>query len=204
MQSKIPSNEKTEQKDIPKQQAKHNESAVVVETGMDVLRQAGFDEPTARKLSSVASLDQIARQIAWLPLRNAGHNRLGMLRRAIEQNWSKPDGPEPIREVLRQRRDHDRVRSVEEAAENERRSFDKRNRARHREELKALWDGLSTEERTRIEAAAFAHQPGTVLKNLFRTTPSHRLRECLAELDRQQTDYGPSPVDGKTPQKPRP
>lgn len=34
----------------------------------------------------------ITHQLAWLPLRHSTRNRLGLLRRAIEQDWPKPEG----------------------------------------------------------------------------------------------------------------
>ena len=34
----------------------------------------------------------ITRQLAWLPLRHSTRNRLGLLRRAIEEDWPKPEG----------------------------------------------------------------------------------------------------------------
>ena len=61
-------------------------------SGCDLLRKAGFDDPTARFLAKRHSLDVIQRQIEWLPLRGAARNRLGLLRRAIEQDWPKPEG----------------------------------------------------------------------------------------------------------------
>ena len=60
--------------------------------GFEMLVQTGFDAPTARLLANRHSLDTIERQIQWLPLRSATRNRLGFLRRAIEQNWPKPQG----------------------------------------------------------------------------------------------------------------
>ena len=51
----------------------------------------GFDEPTARHLASRFAAEAIERQIEWLPQRKADTNRLGLLRRAIEGNWSQPE-----------------------------------------------------------------------------------------------------------------
>ena len=69
--------------------------AVAVASGFDLLVQAGFEEDTARQLASRRSREIIQRQLEWLPLRSAKHNRLGLLRRAIELNWSKPQGAAP-------------------------------------------------------------------------------------------------------------
>ena len=59
---------------------------------LELLRQTGFDETTAQALAARQSAAVIRRQIQWLPLRNTTHNRLGLLRRAIEQDWPKPEG----------------------------------------------------------------------------------------------------------------
>ena len=60
--------------------------------GFELLVKTGFDAPTARWLASRHSSEVIERQIEWLPLRGAARNRLGLLRRAIEQDWPKPEG----------------------------------------------------------------------------------------------------------------
>ena len=57
-----------------------------------LLVKQGFDEPAARHLAQRRSLEVIQRQIEWLALRHASRNRLGMLRKAIEQDWLKPEG----------------------------------------------------------------------------------------------------------------
>ena len=59
--------------------------------GLELLKQTGFDEATAGQLVARSSLDIIRRQIEWLPLRNTTRSRLGLLRRAIEQNWPRPE-----------------------------------------------------------------------------------------------------------------
>jgi hypothetical protein len=56
------------------------------------LRETGFDETVARRLAARCPPEVITRQIDWLPLRNSTQNRLGLLRRAIEQDWPKPEG----------------------------------------------------------------------------------------------------------------
>ncbi len=54
------------------------------------LRGAGYDEKTARLLAVKHSPTTIENQIRWLPKREAARNPLGMLRRAIEENWPEP------------------------------------------------------------------------------------------------------------------
>ena len=56
------------------------------------LKQTGFDDLTARRLVNQCAPEVITRQLAWLPLRHSTRNRLGLLRRAIEEDWPKPEG----------------------------------------------------------------------------------------------------------------
>ncbi len=61
-------------------------------SGFDLLRKEGFDEATAKRLADGRSLNAIQRQIQWLKQRTATRNKLGFLRRAIEQDWPEPEG----------------------------------------------------------------------------------------------------------------
>jgi hypothetical protein len=54
------------------------------------LIEVGFDPITAERLACVRSLDHIERQIAWIGKRYPTRNVLGMLRKAIEEDWSEP------------------------------------------------------------------------------------------------------------------
>ncbi len=55
------------------------------------LLQEGFDKDTAWQLAAAYPPLQIEQQCTWLPKRNATRNRLGMLRKSIEENWPSPD-----------------------------------------------------------------------------------------------------------------
>lgn len=182
--SKNPSKERTSWKDSSKQQQKDTAVAVKLK-GIQLLMEAGFDEATARQLAFRTTVEQIEHQIAWLPRRNPNHNRLGMLRRAIAENWLEPDQGPDIKSVLRKRRERDREQAIAEDRANEQLVTDKQRRRQHLIHLKEVWDAKSPDEQQQIEIVAFEHQQGTMLRELFRTRPSHRLRECLVELDRQ-------------------
>ncbi len=56
------------------------------------LRKVGFDDRTARALAARQSEQVIRDQLEWISLRQVTSSRLGMLRRAIEENWPKPQG----------------------------------------------------------------------------------------------------------------
>jgi hypothetical protein len=59
---------------------------------LDLLLKVGFDRATAGRLARRSPVEVIQRQIQWLPHRTANRNRLGLLRRAIEEDWPKPSG----------------------------------------------------------------------------------------------------------------
>jgi len=61
-------------------------------SALDLLLKAGFDRTTAGRLARRSSAEVIQRQTQWLPHRTASRNRLGLLRRAIEEDWPKPSG----------------------------------------------------------------------------------------------------------------
>jgi hypothetical protein len=55
------------------------------------LKEQGFDDRTATQIAERASMSVVLDQIEWLPMRRVTSNRLGLLRRAIEGNWPKPE-----------------------------------------------------------------------------------------------------------------
>ena len=54
------------------------------------LLQEGFDHDTAHALAGNFPAETIKNQCNWLKKRKATRNRLGLLRRAIEENWPEP------------------------------------------------------------------------------------------------------------------
>lgn len=89
--SKNPTQEKTITNNISKQHLR--EDVVCHDHGdksYQLLREQGFDRRAAEQLTSVRSTAQIEKQIEWLEQRRPQQNRLGLLRRAIEENWSAP------------------------------------------------------------------------------------------------------------------
>lgn len=68
-------------------------------SALELLAKVGFDPPTAQHLARRRPLEVIQRQIDWLPLRHSSRNRLGLLRRAIEGDWCKPDGAQEAEDL---------------------------------------------------------------------------------------------------------
>ncbi|HVO45258.1 MAG TPA: hypothetical protein VMT29_02880 [Steroidobacteraceae bacterium] len=54
------------------------------------LIEAGFDELAAKRLASLRPLEVIERQVGWMAKRHPARNPLGMLRKAIEEDWPAP------------------------------------------------------------------------------------------------------------------
>lgn len=83
------------------------------------LKEAGFDDAAAREIAGRFSFDRITRQIEWIDLRRVRKNRLGMLRRAIEEDWTRPRAAKGAQQELGQPNSpgtaslEDAVRSIE-------------------------------------------------------------------------------------------
>ena len=91
--------------------------------GVALLVREGFDPKTAGHLARLAPLEEIERQIAWLPHRNVTTNKAGFLRRAIEEHYGEP--AELVRSTVlrdeRERREREVGDQVRQAHESERR-----------------------------------------------------------------------------------
>ena len=58
---------------------------------VEILKQQGFSEKVALELAQSHPAEVIKRQTELFPKRRANTNPLGLLRRAIEENWEKPE-----------------------------------------------------------------------------------------------------------------
>lgn len=78
-----------------KQQQQAENGLLVAVAQLDIfniLKNEGFSTRDAEALANAHPEEQIRNQINWLRKRNPNRNRLGMLRRAIEENWPEPLG----------------------------------------------------------------------------------------------------------------
>ena len=57
---------------------------------IEILEEAGFDTRAAKTIAFANPFDRIERQIQWIDQRKATKNRLGMLRKAIMEDWPAP------------------------------------------------------------------------------------------------------------------
>jgi hypothetical protein len=84
----IKQTKKTLKQQMPVSFKEEGEAAGTV--AVELLEGEGFDRLTAEKLAAKHDIDRIVRQIEWIDQRRVRRNRVGMLRLAIEQDWSKP------------------------------------------------------------------------------------------------------------------
>lgn len=73
-----------------------------------LLRKQGYDEEAARFLADKHPLEQIKRQCDLIARRAPKKNRLGMLRRAIEENWPAPESQAEEERAARSERENAR------------------------------------------------------------------------------------------------
>lgn len=102
-------NRKTEKKETDKQQA----VAAADLNSIGLLVDAGFDETIARQLAALRSPQEIRDQLRWIKKRNSSMNHLGLLRKAIEENWEKPT---VFKEINRSKRKREAEQQSTEAA----------------------------------------------------------------------------------------
>ncbi len=67
------------------------QQAAVPATAVELLKREGFGEAASAEIARCASLEAIERQIGWLGRRSPSRNRLGMLRKAIVEDWPEPE-----------------------------------------------------------------------------------------------------------------
>jgi hypothetical protein len=115
--SKNQTKEKTLANDTFKQQHASAPSVVAASNleAYRLLRDAGFDEPTATKMAQLRTAEEIEQQIAWLDARKSETNRPGLLRRAIEENWAARHAMQQT-EKQKLVRERERQREAEQAA----------------------------------------------------------------------------------------
>ncbi len=182
---KKPTDTKTLENNTDKQQ--DDSSVVAVENleSLELLRQAGFDEDVALELSRKRGLLEIKQQIEWLPHRNPERNSLGMLRKAIESNWSKPDSIINA-EKKQQRQQQDQKQATQEGVDDAQVFQAKQEKKRRRERLLPVWDKLSNDERSQIEKLAITELNSDFLRGRFKKNEEFRLNQCLDLLTDQQ------------------
>ena len=167
---KNPSSRKTPANDTDKQQP----AAAVDSQAVELLRVVGFDAAMAKRLAAGRGVEQIQSQINWLEHRRPERSRLGMLRRAIEEDWA---APEPVGQAQKQAEQRQQQRSEQhselaDAAEASKQRL-KRRRALLQQwraltlaeqrncHQKAIQDAVSALQRARLQRHRDLTQPPT-------------------------------------------
>jgi len=158
-----PTNKKKLSKELSKQQ-QDDVVAVDNEEGYRLLRAEGFDVPTARRLSCEHAIDVIERQIAWIDFRNPRDNRLGMIRKGIEQNWSQPVGVDAAQKSTQQVA-QEQKRRARTAEEEFRQQEDERTKQARRQAKLSAWRALTLLEKGALFDKAAAEATSTFMKN---------------------------------------
>jgi len=155
---------KTVTKDILKQQtvvaAKHSKT-------IQRLIDEGLDQQTALMLEQLKGAGVIERQLDWLNARKPDKNRIGMLRKAIEEDWSKPDQV-AIREKQQAIRQREQLKNESVEFENVKIQEMKKERSRKKERLLTEWGSASREERVKWVQAAFEIETSKMIADMIR------------------------------------
>lgn len=156
----------TTKKDI-KQNNIYKQQTAVDQKAIQLLTSAGMDQPTAMALVHKRGLMVVKNQLEWLDARNPTENRLGMLRKAIDEDWAKP-----ATIVGREKRDEERVRQqerntqqrIEEAAI----AKEKQRRGERKRLLLAEWGSASFEQRRQWIQAALERESSAMIRDIIR------------------------------------
>lgn len=169
--------EKTEPKDTLKQQP-----VVVLKEEIQSLVNAGLDRKTAVRLTTKYGGDIVREQLLWLDARNPNENRIGMLRKAIEENWSKPtslQGKEIRQQARLRQREHSAKHRQQDAAIVRR----KQVRSRNRDRLLREWGSATILERQQWIHAAAKRETSTRLADIIRRETTEVAQPKLQVLE---------------------
>ena len=154
---------------------------------MKLLTGAGFDHEIALRLAAVTDVDAIRQQINWLEKRGPRENPLGMLRRAIEQDWAEPPACIADRK-RRQFADNERQRDRETELRDDEIAEAKRERKRQRRQALPAWRSLTENKRNMVEQLAYDGLQSDFDRKRFRSTEDYRLNLSLDEFRRLKSD----------------
>lgn len=157
--------EKTPENNTDKQQKTPAAVAFEELDSFQLLRTAGFDESIARELAEGRGPDEIQKQITWLELRNPKQNRLGLLRKAIEENWTSP--------VTETRKGEKKSPEQKEKDELEAAEADRKRRRAHEKRL-TQWNSLSADQKREFYDQTIQQEQNSIIRA--------RLIRCQDEL----------------------
>lgn len=145
-----------------------------------ILCDVGFDERVAKHLSETKPLSDIEKQIAWIDKREPSTNRLGMLRRAIEEDWAAPASVLVREKELARSRKQKECEAREIAEEKQR---EERFRAR-----RAKWLALRPEVQAELRQAAIENAHPKTRAWLERQPADRPVADFLSEMEKATLD----------------
>lgn len=161
----------TSKKDTLKNRISKQQDAAVLKA-VSLLTDAGMDRVTAIALAQKRGLVAVENQLGWLEARYPSTNRIGMLRKAVDEDWPKPasvvDREKRSQERLKHRQQNNQ-RHEEETAITE----EKRRRQQRRERLLTEWGSASLDRRQQwIQMAVERETSGMIRGIIRRDSPS--------------------------------
>lgn len=162
-----------------------------MEESVRLLIQAGFSHKDAEHLAQRHSAQNISDQVKWISKRTVTKNRLGMLRKAIEQSWPKPISPEEEQ----RKASEERSRKIEETKKQEREVWAAKLQEVYQrlpDEVPEAYDGLTAfidAERVRVAERKIVRDHPRLLKvmqDAFDTKPKRIEMMVTYFRDRQE------------------
>ena len=132
-----------------------------------VLTKQGMDRRTAERLAKNHTAEAIRQQVDWLDARKPTENRVGMLRKSIEDNWPKPRGLEH-KEKRRELREQQRNKEARQHQEDAILARRKQQRSERQQRLLQEWGSASPSERQQWIQAAAERETSARLADIIR------------------------------------
>ncbi|MEZ6129012.1 MAG: hypothetical protein R3C59_10035 [Planctomycetaceae bacterium] len=167
--------------------------------GIRLLTTAGLDEATAIQLLVKSGVTVIENQLCWLDARNPTENRLGMLRKAIDENW-----PPPAAVVARERREAERQKHRRQQARQQQEESQvaavKMRRQKRIQRLLAEWGSASATQRQQWIQTAADREASIVIREIIRRDSPKSERPHTHVLDVIARDRNLPPVVQSSPE----
>ncbi|MCA9036353.1 MAG: hypothetical protein KDA91_14560 [Planctomycetaceae bacterium] len=150
----------------------HKQQHAAVTQAVSLLVNSGLDRATAIKLAEKRGLAVVENQLAWLDSRNPTTNRIGMLRKAVDEDW-----PKPAAVADREKRSQDRLKhrrqNQQRLQEESVNAAEKQKRRQRRQRLLDEWGSSSFAQRQRwIQLAAKRENSARIRDIIRRDSPS--------------------------------
>lgn len=186
-------NNRTKEKTFSKHTDKQTHAAVEDEMALNKMLAERIDRKTAIALLKKRGAVVVANQIAWLDARNPTENRVGMLRKAIDEDWEKPAAIEFHERQLKQR-ERDRKQDTASRQEDATIAETKLQRKHRKNALLKEWSNASTEERRRWIRIAAEQESSVMIAEIIRRDSAKVMKPHRQVLDAIAADRKLPPV----------